>query len=261
MRIPLARMEQGTIISKALHLELFPVQGHITPATTCTSDVKDTSLHQCQGVCIQIRHSKLLPIRIKLDLGVRLTSFSLDIGLALLGHVLGPFLLVNFAFVTRFNDKLCAKDICELRPVSISSSGDLSFTVIIVVTGQQMAKDELRYKHLVLLMNLDWQPLTIVPNLDSTLLCVDVHFDCVHLWVTLEIVCSIHEDLVKDLVEGWYIADPSVLHLSLLVVPHPKLVVLPLHGTNIGVWPEKNVLHLRLLLVCLLNRLIFPFVQ
>lgn len=143
--------------------------------------------------------------------------------------VMAVMLAIQLAAASGFNDKLVAEYVGQLRAEAIAASRDLLLGVVVVVAGQQVTEHQLWHIHLVGLVDLNRQPFAIVPHLDPLLLRVDLDLDAVHALVALQIVRSIHKDLVEDLVQGWHVADAAVLHLLLLSIPDPKLIVLLLH--------------------------------
>ncbi len=73
----------------------------------------------------------------------------------------------------------------------------------------------------------------------------------IHGRVSLFVISSIHKNFVEDLVQTWNKGDISVNHVVILV--HPQSLCMFLNASHIGVWPQQNVLQLRLLLVSLLD--------
>ena len=64
------------------------------------------------------------------------------------------------------------------------------------------------------------------------------------------------QSLTEDLVQPWHESYLPVLYLLSLLVPDPEGLAVMLDAADVGVWPQENVLELRLLLVDLLYGLL-----
>mmetsp|Transcript_100206 Transcript_100206/g.251234 ORF Transcript_100206/g.251234 Transcript_100206/m.251234 type:complete len:311 (-) Transcript_100206:12-944(-) len=248
-------MEQSTIVGKAFHIKFLTVEVHVAALATCARDVIDALHHEGSGVVLELRHAELVQVRPELDACVCFARILLDLGFCLSAHVGIPLLLIELAAACCLYNESSAEDVCQLGTKAIAASRDLLLRVVVVVTCKQVAEYELRNEDLVLLVDLNWQPLAIVPDLDAFPLLVDLDLDTIHALVALQVVCCIHQDLIKDLIQGWHVADAAVLHLPSLIIPDPQLVVLFLHRANVGVRAQQDVLDLRLLLIDLLHSL------
>lgn len=82
---------------------------------------------------------------------------------------------------------------------------------------------------------------------------VDGDLDRVHGGVTDFVVRSIHQDLIKDLVEPRDERNRLELHLDTIV--HPEWLLLLLCAADVCVWTQQDVLQLGLFLVNVLDRL------
>mmetsp|Transcript_96624 Transcript_96624/g.268611 ORF Transcript_96624/g.268611 Transcript_96624/m.268611 type:complete len:315 (-) Transcript_96624:137-1081(-) len=255
MHIPFAGVEKATIFNEVLHWEFLPVEVHRTALIAGTGYVVHSLPHERGCVRLQLAHPELGEVGPKLYARVVLSSVLLDLRLAFPAHVAVPLLSVELPLSRSLHDEARAENVGQLCTEAIPAAGHLLFRVVVIVTGQQVAEDKLGYVDLVRLVDLDRQPLAVVPDLDALLLHVDLHLDRVHALVALQVVCSVHKDLIKDLVQSRNVADVSGLHLLLFLVPNPQPIILLFHGADVCVRSQKDVLHLGLLLVYLLNGL------
>ena len=120
-----------------------------------------------------------------------LAGVLLDLRLGLLGHVAVPALLVDLPLLGGLDHEASAEDVRQLRAEPVATASHLLLGVVVVVAGQQVAKDELWYEHLVRLVDLDRQALAVVPDLDPLVLGVDLHPDAVHVLVALHVVSGV----------------------------------------------------------------------
>ena len=84
-------------------------------------------------------------------------------------------------------------------------------------------------------MNLDRDPLPVVPNRDRAGILIDGDFHRIHGWITHFVVGSIDKNLVKDLVEARHVACVPVCHLLFRHIIHPHRLGAPLDTTDIGI--------------------------
>ena len=54
-------------------------------------------------------------------------------------------------------------------------------------------------------MNLDGNTLTIIVDSHIALTSIDVYFEEIHFPISLVVICSINQDLIKDFIESWNI--------------------------------------------------------
>ena len=73
--------------------------------------------------------------------------------------------------------------------------------------------------HLLLLVDLHGDTVTVVEDRYEILLHVDCDLNGVHGRVPLLVIRGVDEDLIEDLVEAWDVGDGSVHHLVVLVNP------------------------------------------
>ena len=90
------------------------------------------------------------------------------------------------------NHKLVAEDVTQLGSVTITTSSDLLFRIVVVTGRQQMAKDESRDEHLLSLMLDYWDTFSVIPHFNFVCFWVDVNLNLVHLGVSLLVVCSVY---------------------------------------------------------------------
>ena len=108
----------------------------------------------------------------------------------------------------------------------------------------------------LLVVHLNGNAAAVVAHSYDTSFRVDPDTQFVHVLVALPVVCSVHQDLIEDLVEARHEADFAVLHSVGLGVVYPHLLLCSLHGANIGIGTLEDMLQLCELLV-LISRAAF----
>lgn len=114
-----------------------------------------------------------------------------------------------------------------------------------------MAEDEFGDIDPLLLMDLDGDAIAVVVDGYGVLLSIYGDLEGVHGGVALLVVSGIDEDLVEDFVQAGDVGDGAVDHLVVLV--DPKHLCVLLHGADVGVGTEQDVLQLALFLVHFLD--------
>lgn len=155
--------------------------------------------------------------------------------------------------ISGLDDELRGEDISEFGAVSVPPSGCLLLVVVVVATGEEVAENHLWHVDALLLVDLDGYPVAVVVYGDGAAVDVDLDAERVHLGIPLLVVGGVDEDLVEDLVESRDVGDRAVHHGTVLV--YPKRLGVLLHGADVGVRAQQDVLQLRLLLVHLLDGL------
>jgi len=136
--------------------------------------------------------------------------------------------LTSIAIAT-LHCELCGEYVRQFGSVSVAATSDLVLIIIVIVAGEQVAKHHFRHIHVVFLVHLHGQSETVVFHCDRVLLGVDVDLDGSHSFrVALEVVRSIHQDLVENLEQAGHELNIPAHHLLLLVVPNPELVMVNL---------------------------------
>ncbi|KAH3663841.1 hypothetical protein OGAPHI_005244 [Ogataea philodendri] len=87
----------------------------------------------------------------------------------------------------------------HLGSVTVSSTSDFSLVVIVITRGEQVTKDQLWDINLFFGMDLDRNTSSVISDGDRVILCVDLDVDLLHRWVSNFVICSIDQNLVKDL--------------------------------------------------------------
>lgn len=170
-------------------------------------------------------------------------------------HVVSPSLLETFLVFPRgsLNGEAGGEYVAELRSVSVPAASDLLLIVVVVRRGQQMTKDHRWNVHLLLLVHGHRNALAVVPHGHHIALRIDVDLNGVHALVSLLVICRIHKNLVEYLVEAGHERDLLLHHAVLGVVIHPHQLLGELHGSDVRVGSQQDVLQLRLLLVHLFD--------
>mmetsp|Transcript_2655 Transcript_2655/g.6361 ORF Transcript_2655/g.6361 Transcript_2655/m.6361 type:complete len:367 (+) Transcript_2655:2971-4071(+) len=250
---------QVSVVPEAVDVKLLAVQVDRALLGGGACNVVDSLHHQGDDVVVHRLHPELRQIGLEGDFRVGALLGIDDFGSSLLGHVVLESLGKVLGAVSRLDRELCGEDIGKLRPVAVAATHNLAVGVVVVVTGEQMTKNHLGNVDFVLLVDDHRETSAIVPHGDGVVLLVDVDFDGVHaLRVADQVVGSIHDNLIEDLVQCRSVGDLFVHHPALHGVKDPKFLLLSLGGANICVWPQQDVLQLGLLLVNLLDCLASP---
>ena len=88
----------------------------------------------------------------------------------------------------------------------------------------------------MLLVHLDGDALSVVPDADKALLCVDGDLDLAHGGISLPVVGCVHQDFVEDLVKPGY--DVDVPLLKVVLVPDPEFLLVVTNTSDVSVRPE-----------------------
>lgn len=131
------------------------------------------------------------------------------------------------------------------------NGSDLFLIVVVVGASEKVPKNELGDIDALPFVDLHRNASPAVENGNGVRRRADVHLDCVHGRVPHFVIGSVHEDFVKYLVEPGNEGNRLQNHFLILHDPHGLLLVLC--AADIGVWPQKNVLQLRHLLVDFLH--------
>mmetsp|Transcript_50874 Transcript_50874/g.162822 ORF Transcript_50874/g.162822 Transcript_50874/m.162822 type:complete len:336 (+) Transcript_50874:2293-3300(+) len=241
------------VVAEVFDVQLLPVQEDHAALGCGTRDVVHALCQQGHDIVIQRRHSKFGEIRPKCDPGVGLIlavhhTWCVPDRHVFLEHLREPLLSISC-----LHFKAQREYVGELGSIAIAPADYLAVGIVVVVTCQQVTKHHLWDVHLVFLMDHDGKALAIVPNRNGAFLRVNVHLEGVHaLRVPHEVICSVDEDFIHDLVECRNVGNLAVDHTALHPVKHPEVLRLRLCAAYIGVRPEEDVLELGLLLVDLL---------
>ena len=186
----------------------------------------------------------------KLDGGVRLLFGRFDGGLLDDRHVVAKGLSVHLAdsMVHRSYREVLRKDVCDLGPKAVLPSDGAFFGVVIIGARQEVAENELRYPNVMLGVQSDVDPISVVDDSDDTGVLVDGDLDVLYLlrvWDrraglhTCDMVHRVHDDFVKYLIQPRH---KSARFLDdLLGLQHPSIGVGRLDRTDVHGWASQNV--------------------
>ena len=172
-------------------------------------------------------------------------------------HVVLPLLdvLLPLLGVGRLNGELLGEDVTQLRTVTVSTTSNLLFVIIVVGRGEEVAENKLRDVYLLLLVDLDGDTPTVVLDLDEVLLWGNCHFDLLHAGVADLVVGGVDENFIKNLEQAGHNLD-MFFHQTLgRLVINPLLLLVDLDRADVRVGSLQNMLQLRDLLVPLGSRL------
>mmetsp|Transcript_3117 Transcript_3117/g.7421 ORF Transcript_3117/g.7421 Transcript_3117/m.7421 type:complete len:356 (-) Transcript_3117:9-1076(-) len=248
---------QINIVTEITHLQLAPVEKHFTLLVRRPRHIEHTLGHQVHHVLREPLHAELGEVRPEGDASVirpgRLGDLRLAPGLHVALKHLHEF--VPALAVGSLEDELAGEDVGELRSVAVSAAGDLLLLIVVVVRGQEVAKNQLGHVDIVLFVDLHRDTRSVVPHPHASSLLININLDSVHALVPLVVVRRVHQDLVKNLEQRRHPVDLPLLHLTLLAAPHPQCVGGGLHRPDVGIGTKEDVLNLVQLLVGLLHRL------
>ena len=91
--------------------------------------------------------------------------------------------MTGFA-VRSLHNKFLAENVTEFGAVSISTTSNLLFVIIIIRTGQQMTKNQFWDINAFFRMNFNRNALSIVVYTYGVVFSVNVYFDGRHFWIS-----------------------------------------------------------------------------
>ena len=110
----------------------------------------------------------------------------------------------------------------------------LLFVIVEIASREQLAENERRHVHVVVLVDDHRDSLSVVPHRDSSLLLVNCDADRIHRRIVLLVVRRIHQDFVEYLVESRHlfiktlqrahISDGTIDQTLLLPVKYPHIL-------------------------------------
>lgn len=162
---------------------------------------------------------------------------------------------------TRRDAEVATEDIRELGTIAILTAHDLLLLLVVVATGQQVAKDHLRDPALLCGMLLDRNTVAVILHADNQGVCrrlIARHLNLLDrrttgLAAAHQSIPCIYNDLVKDLVEARVEGNITVDHLATATSPSikdPALLGVRIRAADIGIGQLQNVLTVRVLLEC-----------
>ena len=146
-----------------------------------------------------------------------------------------------------FDDKLCGKHVGEFGAVAIATADDAVFGIVIVVAGQQLAKDHLRHVHVFGFMHDYGDTGAVVFHRDEFASQVD--FDILHVRVALLVVSGVDQNFIENLQEARHVADGTLFEALVGFVPHPHRFMTLFARADVGVGACFNVFQVGLFLI------------
>ena len=171
---------------EVLDLDSFVVEENFD-AFGDSGHVVDSFLDERDGVLIDRGHIESREIRDKGDASpVLLLLVVGDFRLVLRSHVVSERLLVAFTGdrVARLDGEFGRVDVGELGSVSVSTSGDLSFVIVVIRGGEEVTEDELGDVAAFSGVHLDRDSLSVVVDGDGGIFDVDIDFERIHRGVS-----------------------------------------------------------------------------
>lgn len=128
--------EQIEILFKPFDLHFLFVEVHVDCFWWASSQIINSSFKQSEYIIVQFFQTKTLKVRFKLYRSVILTLELADLRLIHFAHIVLKNLLIKFLcfWVSTLNLKFAGENISQFGAKSVSTSGDLSDSVIIVAT-------------------------------------------------------------------------------------------------------------------------------
>ena len=155
--------------------------------------------------------------------------------------------------VSALNNKLVGENIGQLGAITIPSTDNSLFVVVVVAAGKEMAEDELGDVYFMLSVDDDGDSFTIVHDSDVAFFLVDFHVELVHFFIALVVVSGVDEYFIKDLVESGGVSDLFACESGVSFLEDPLLLLAGLYGTDVGVRTEEDVFERGFLLVDFLD--------
>jgi hypothetical protein len=148
------------------------------------------------------------------------------------------------------------EDVRQLGAIAILAADNLLLLLVVVPAGKQVAKDHLRNEDLLCGVLFDGNTITIILYADEETGCRDAstHLNVLdgrltRLSTPNKSIPSIHDNLIKELVEARVESAVAIDHLPLLCIKDPAHLIVRLYRPNVGVRQLQNVLPVRVLLI------------
>lgn len=120
-----------------------------------------------------------------------------------------------------------------------------------------MTKDQFRNVYFMFLVNNYRNPFTIIKDRDRPFFRINGDFKLRHFLISLVVIGSIYEDLIKNFVESWGVCNLSVRESDFSFGKDPLMFFWWFNSTNVGVWSEEYVFEWCFLLIYFLNSFLF----
>jgi len=109
--------------------------------------------------------------------------------------------------IRALHDEGMRKNVGQFSAITIPASNNLLLVIIVVASRKQMPKNKLRNINLLLFVNLNGDPLSIVVDSHIALGGVDVDPDNIHPLIPLVVVSSVDKHLVEYFIKGGHVLD------------------------------------------------------
>ena len=118
-------------------------------------------------------------------------------------HVFFPchFKLFLILWVSALNYEFITEDVCELSTISITSTNDSFFIIVVVATSQQVSEDQLRNIYFVLSVNYYRDSFSIIMYSNRSFFLIYLNLELIHFFISLIVIRSIYKHFIKYLVE------------------------------------------------------------
>ena len=100
-----------------------------------------------------------------------------------------------------------------------------------------MAKNKLWNVDFFWFMHLNWNAFAIIIHTDIPFALIDLELQHVHFFVSLVVIRSIYEHLIKYFVKCWYISDLLICEFQETFPENPFRWFFHLDAANVGIWP------------------------
>ncbi len=244
---------------EGLDIDFFFIQGNFDFRQDACH-VMDSFGHKGEDIFIEaIFHVEKFEAGIEGDRNKIFAAVRCDFGPAMHFHVVIPdhFELFLVFRVSTLNYELFWENVGQLGAITISTTDDSFFIVVVIATCEQMTKDEFWDEYFMLFMDNNWDSFPVVHHSDVTFFLVYFHIELVHFLIALVVVCSVDENFVKDFVESGCVCDFLTCESGMSFRKDPLLLLTGLNCANIGVRTEKDVFEGGLFLVDFLDCLFF----
>ena len=188
-----------TVIAEILDFDPFAIYENFHLGVWHSRHIVGSLGEKRDCVVVQSLHFELLQVWVEGDFREILAGDICGDGwLFCILHVVCEHLLVVLVGlgIACLKDEFFAENIGQLCSVPVPSSSGLLLIIVIIGRSEQLTEDHLWHVAFLILMNLDWDTFSIVPDRNFVFWRIDFDPDAIHGGVSLEVVRSVDEYLI-----------------------------------------------------------------